>query len=404
MQTTSAASSSKSTAMTVIILILGSLSAFGPVSIDMYLPAFPTIAKDLNVETSAVQLSLASFFIGLALGQIFYGPLTDRFGRKKPLYFGLGLYLLSSIVCIFTKNIEMLILFRFLQALGSCSGVVISRAVVRDLFTHQETARVFSLLMLVMGVAPILAPFFGGYITEYFGWRAIFIFMAVFSGLCLFGIARFLPETHNPDSRVQIKDSVKNYLHIIKDRQFMGYALAGGLAQAGLFAYITGSSDVFINIFGIPAKDFGWIFGANAVGLIFCSQVNGRLLRKFSYDAILNKIFISIAFFAVIIAYSGFAGWGFWGLFIPLFFFIASLGMTFPNSSAGAMASQRTAAGSASALLGTLQFGLAAISAGIVSKLHDGTTLPMCAAMGLCGVGAFLIHRLVVRPTLTNRP
>lgn len=392
-------SAKPNTPFALLILLLASLTAFGPLSIDMYLPAFPAIAENLNVPLSSVQMSLASFFIGLATGQIFYGPITDRFGRKKPLYVGLGIYALASLVCAFTKNVEMLILFRFLQALGSCAGVVISRAIVRDLFTHQETARVFSLLMLVMGVAPILAPFFGGYISEFFGWRAIFALMVIISTSCIVMLAIFLPETHQPDQRVHIKDSLKNYMQIIKDRHFMGYALAGGAAQAGLFAYITGSSFVFINLFGIPAKSFGWVFGSNAIGLIACSQINARLLKRLSYDVILEKIFVVLGVLGVVLALAGIFNWGFWGLAIPLFLFIAALGMTFPNATAGAMATQRKAAGSASALLGTLQYGIAALSSAAVSRLHDGTTLPMCAMIGFCGVLALALHRLLVKKT-----
>lgn len=383
-----------------LILLLASLTAFGPLSIDMYLPAFPAIAENLGVPLSSVQLSLASFFVGLATGQIFYGPLTDRYGRKKPLYVGLGIYAVASVVCTFTKNVEMLIAFRFLQALGSCSGVVISRAIVRDLFTHQETAKVFSLLMLVMGAAPILAPILGGQISEHFGWRMIFALLAVISTLCIVLIATFLPETHHPDQRVHIKDSWKIYGSILKDRNFMGYALAGGAAQAGMFAYITGSSFVFINHFGIPAKSFGWVFGSNAVGLILCSQINTRLLKRLSYDAILEKIFVVLAVLGALLATAGILNWGFWGIMIPLFLFIASLGMTFPNSTAGAMATQKKSAGSASALLGTLQYGIAALSSAAVSRLHNGTTMPMCVLMGGFGVLALVLHRVIIKRSL----
>lgn len=383
-----------------LILLLASLTAFGPLSIDMYLPAFPAIAENLGVPLSSVQLSLASFFVGLATGQIFYGPLTDRYGRKKPLYVGLGIYAVASVVCTFTKNVEMLIAFRFLQALGSCSGVVISRAIVRDLFTHQETAKVFSLLMLVMGAAPILAPVLGGQISEHFGWRMIFALLAVISTLCIVLIATFLPETHHPDQRVHIKDSWKIYGSILKDRNFMGYALAGGAAQAGMFAYITGSSFVFINHFGIPAKSFGWVFGSNAVGLILCSQINTRLLKRLSYDAILEKIFVVLAVLGALLATAGVLNWGFWGIMIPLFLFIASLGMTFPNSTAGAMATQKKSAGSASALLGTLQYGIAALSSAAVSRLHNGTTMPMCVLMGGFGVLALVLHRVTIKRSL----
>lgn len=381
----------------VLTLILGSLSAFGPLSIDMYLPAFTLIAKDLQVETSSVQLSLTSFFIGIALGQLFYGPMADKWGRKKPLYLGLAIYTIASVVCSYTQSIEMLILFRFLQALGSCAGMVIARAVVRDLFTHQETARIFSMLMLVSGIAPIVAPLLGGYIAEFLGWRAIFLTLALFSALCFTSILLFLPETHKADSRVRIRDSLKNYWTIIRHRRFLGYAFAGGAAQAGMFAYITGSSYVFIDIFGVAPKNFGWIFGVNAFGLIVASQVNRALLSTRTYDLILDKIFPVIAGLSFLVLLGGYSGLGVWFVAIPLFLFISSLGMTFPNSTAGAMATQGKAAGSASALLGTLQFTTAAIASSIVSRLHDGTTGPMCATIGFFGMGSFVIYKMVLK-------
>lgn len=381
-----------------VLLVLGSLTAFGPLSIDMYLPSFPAIAEDLGTSLSSVQLSLAAFFVGLALGQIFYGPVTDRFGRKPPLYFGMGLYTLASLVCAFTKNVEMLIAFRFFQALGSCSGVVISRAAVRDLFSQQDTAKVFSLLMLITGVAPILAPLLGGYISTTMGWRAIFILLSILSAACLFAILFFLPETHHADARVQIRDSFRIYGRIFRDRQFMGFALSGGATQAGMFAYITGSPFVFINYFGVPADKFGWIFGTNALGLIVSSQINGRLLMRWGYDQILGKVYGWLALMGIVLAFVGFQGGNFWAVVIPVFLFVASLGMSFPNSSAGALATQKQSAGSASALLGTLQFTTSAIFSAIVSKLHDGTLLPMCGTMAACGILSLIIYKLMVKP------
>lgn len=380
----------------IVILILGALTAFGSLSIDMYLPSFPAIAKDMSTSLASVQLSLASFFIGLAVGQIFYGPITDRYGRKKPLYVGLGIYTVASLVCAFTKSVEMLILFRFLQALGACSGLVIARATVRDLFSQQDTAKVFSLLMLIMGVAPIVAPLVGGYVSEFLGWRAIFILLALFSTLCLLAVIFIMPETHRPDGRVRIQDSVKIYGRILRDRHYMGYALAAASAQAGMFAYVTGSSFVFIDLYKIPAEDFGWIFGANALGLIFFSQVNGRLLLRFGYEQILRKSLLAIAFFSLILGLAGLLGGGFWAIMIPLFLFIATMGMVSPNSSAGAMATQKRSAGSGSALLGTLQFTAAASASALVSKLHNGTVMPMVGIIAGCGALSLVIHRLMI--------
>lgn len=380
----------------VVILILGALTAFGSLSIDMYLPSFPAIAKDMHTSLSSVQLSLASFFVGLAFGQIFYGPITDRYGRKKPLYVGLAIYTVASLVCAFTKSVEMLVLFRFLQALGACSGLVIARATVRDLFSQQDTAKVFSLLMLIMGVAPIVAPLVGGYVSAAFGWRAIFVLLALFSTLCLLAVIFILPETHRPDGRVRLQDSVKIYGKILRDRHYMGYALAAASAQAGMFAYVTGSSFVFIDLYGIPAENFGWIFGANALGLIFFSQVNGRLLLRFGYEQILRKSLIAIAFFSLVLGIAGLMGAGFWTIAITLFLFLATMGMVSPNSSAGAMATQKQSAGSGSALLGTLQFTAAASASALVSKLHDGTIMPMVGIISFCGILSLVIHRVMI--------
>lgn len=380
----------------VVILILGALTAFGSLSIDMYLPSFPAIAKDMHTSLSSVQLSLASFFVGLAFGQIFYGPITDRYGRKKPLYVGLAIYTVASLVCAFTKSVEMLVLFRFLQALGACSGLVIARATVRDLFSQQDTAKVFSLLMLIMGVAPIVAPLVGGYVSAAFGWRAIFVLLALFSTLCLLAVIFILPETHRPDGRVRLQDSVKIYGKILRDRHYMGYALAAASAQAGMFAYVTGSSFVFIDLYGIPAENFGWIFGANALGLIFFSQVNGRLLLRFGYEQILRKSLIAIAFFSLVLGVAGLIGAGFWTIAITLFLFLATMGMVSPNSSAGAMATQKQSAGSGSALLGTLQFTAAASASALVSKLHNGTIMPMVGIIAVCGILSLAIHRVMI--------
>lgn len=380
----------------IVILILGALTAFGSLSIDMYLPSFPAIAKDMHTSLSWVQLSLASFFIGLALGQIFYGPITDRYGRKKPLYVGLAIYTVASLVCAFTKSVEMLILFRFLQALGACSGLVIARAAVRDLFSQQDTAKVFSLLMLVMGVAPIVAPLLGGYISALLGWRAIFVLLALFSTVCLIAVAFIMPETHRPDGRVRIQDSIKIFGRIFRDRHFMGYALSVSAAQAGMFAYVTGSSLVFIDIFGVPAEKFGWIFGANALGLIFFSQVNGRLLLRFGYEQILRKSLVALAAASILLAAMALLGGGFWAILIPLFLYLATMGMVSPNSAAGAMATQKQSAGSASALLGTIQFSAAASASALVSKLDNGTMMPMVGTIAVCGILSLLIHRFMI--------
>jgi DHA1 family bicyclomycin/chloramphenicol resistance-like MFS transporter len=376
-----------------LILVLGTLTAFAPVSIDMYLSAFPAIASEYGVKEAMIELSLTSFFIGMALGQLIYGPLSDRFGRKPPLYFGLLLYVAMSLGCLLAPNIETLILFRFFQALGACTGIVIARAVVRDLFKHQEAARIFSFLLLVLGVAPILAPLLGGYISAWIGWRAIFGVHAVFGFICFALVMWVLPETRQSDKQVQLKKIFQTYLSIFKNRGFLSYTVSGSLAQSGMFAYITGSSYVFIQLFHIPAERYGWFFGFNAVGLIFSSQLNARLLRTYTSEQILRKSFPLLASVSIFLSLTWVLSIGFWPMAVGLFLYLSLLGLIFPNMVAGALSEQEKNVGSASALLGCLQYLIAFAASAIVSHFHNGTGLPMTWTIGFCGVSAFLIFR-----------
>ena len=391
--------------MTVLVLILGLLTAFGPLSIDMYLPAFPDIEQSLAASPASVELSLAVFFGGIAAGQMLYGPVSDRFGRKPPLYFGLGLYGLASLGCALAWSIEALIAFRFLQALGGGAGVVISRAVVRDRYDHTEAARVFSLLMLVMGVAPILAPLMGGYLSMALGWRSLFWLLALVSFGVIFLVRRFLPETLNRGAgapALTFGTMLADYRIVLRDRRFVGYALANSCALAGMFAYISGSSFVLINLYDIPKQDFGLFFGANAFGLIALSQLNRRLLRGVALDRLLS---IGLAVMLACGAYlllGGLFRFPLW-LFVPgLFLFVAEIGLIGPNSAAGALKNHPERAGSAAALLGTLQFSLGALSSFGVSALHDGTARPMTLVMALSAALAFAAYRsLVARESAT---
>jgi MFS transporter, DHA1 family, multidrug resistance protein len=382
-----------------ITLILGALTAFAPMSIDMYLPALPEIGRSLGADTASVQLTLSAFFIGLAVGQAIYGPLADRFGRKGPLYFGLVVYIAASIGCALASDIQALIGLRLVQALGGCVGIVIARAVVRDLYGHQESARMFSVLMLVMGVAPILAPLLGGYVLIWFGWRAIFWVLALFGLSCLVAAALILPETRPAHTvKPNVLSAIAGYGRLLVDRRFIGYTLAGGLAQAGLFAYISGSPFVFIEVFGVPAQHYGWLFGLNALGLIVASQINRRLLSRHTSDELLKRANLTNALFGIALAGIALSGVG--GLpllLLPLFGYVAALGFTFPNAAAGALAPFGDRAGSASALLGSVQFAIAAIAGAAVGLLHDDTAVPMAAVICACGIAALVAHRTLVR-------
>ncbi|MCU1751417.1 multidrug effflux MFS transporter [Pseudomonas sp. 6D_7.1_Bac1] len=370
------------------ILILGALSAFGPLAIDFYLPAFPAMAAAFGTDEKHVQLTLAAYFLGLSIGQLAYGPVADRFGRRIPLLVGVGLFTLASLVCAFAPSLEWLIAARFVQALGGCAGMVISRAVVSDKCDAVGSAKVFSQLMLVMGLAPILAPMLGGLLVNLHGWQSIFIALTAFSALAALAVAVGLPESLPANQpRQPLSGSLRQYGRLLSDKIFLGHALTGGIAIAGMFAYIAGSPFVFIKLYGVPAEHFGWLFGTNAAGFILVAQVNARLLSKRGPAFLLARtVWIYLAAGLTLLAVSSLHTEHLWPLLIPLFVCIASLGCIIPNASACAMSGQGARAGSASAMLGCLQFSVAAGAAALVGVLHDGTAMPMAMVISLCGV------------------
>lgn len=374
------------------LLYLGSMTAIGPLAIDMYLPALKTISTDLNASMAEIQFSLTSFFVGVALGQFFYGPIVDRFGKRKPLLLGVGLYLIGALLCSMAINKEMLIFARFIQAFGGASGMVISRVIVREQFVKNEAAKIFSMLMMIIGVAPILAPTLGAFFDVYFGWQSIFYFLASFS-LFVWIRSFFLVK----ETRKEIKaHDKKNFLHelaleiryfkeVITDKTFIIPSLSGALMQSALFAYIAGSAYLIIEYFNISSSTYSIIFGLNAVALIGCAQINARLvgnyqLEKIFFTAQKAHWFLSLILLSV-------------ALFFPSpYVFIAalmaclgSLGFTFPNATALALAYTKHT-GRASALMGTIQFTLAAISSSIVNAIQ--AHHPMAMAFVIIGVSS----------------
>lgn len=369
------------------ILILGALSAFGPLAIDFYLPGFPAIALAFGTDEKHVQLTLASYFLGLSIGQLAYGPVADRFGRRIPLLFGVTLFTLASLACAFAPNLEWLIGARFVQALGGCAGMVISRAIVSDKCDAVQSAKVFSQLMLVMGLAPILAPMLGGLLVNLYGWQSIFISLTAFSALASLAVALGLPESMPASHpRQPLAGAFKQYRSLLGDRIFLGHALTGGIAMAGMFSYIAGSPFVFIKLYGVPAEHYGWLFGTNAAGFILVAQLNARLVGKKGPAFLLSRtVWIYLAAALTLLAITSLRTEQLWPLLVPLFICIASLGCIIPNASACAMNGQWARAGSASAMLGCLQFSVAAGAAALVGVLHDGTAVPMALVISLCG-------------------
>ncbi|ANC80130.1 multidrug effflux MFS transporter [Pseudomonas putida] len=370
-----------------MVLILGALSAFGPLAIDFYLPAFPAMAQAFATDEKHVQATLAAYFLGLSIGQLAYGPVADRFGRRKPLMFGVTLFTLASLACAYAPNLDTLVVARFIQALGGCAGMVLSRAIVSDKCDPVASAKVFSQLMLVMGLAPILAPMLGGVLVNLAGWQSIFLALSLFSAGCLLAVSLGLPESlpeHIP--RQPLSGALRQYLRLLADRVFLGHALTGGIAIAGMFAYIAGSPFVFIKLYGVPAEHYGWLFGTNAAGFILVAQVNARLLAKRGPAFLLGRaVWLYLVAGLVLLGVAALRPAQLWPLLVPLFICIASLGCIIPNASACAMSGQGARAGSASALMGCVQFSVAAGAAALVGLLHDGSAAPMAIVISLCG-------------------
>jgi MFS transporter, DHA1 family, multidrug resistance protein len=364
----------------------------------MYLPALPAIARELETSAAAVQVSLAVYFIGIAVGQAFYGPLSDRWGRKPALYFGLALFIVSSIGCALATGVRPLIALRFLQALGGCAPLVIPRAVVRDYFDQRGSVRMLSVLILVMGLAPILAPFIGGQLLVTFGWRSVFWVLAAYGTLWLavatIGLPESLPLPRR--QRHRLAEVLAVYGRLLTDRAYVGYVLSGGLIFSGLLAYIAGSPFVFIELFGVPPERYGLFFGANAIGIITASQINRWLANRFDARHVVGMVLPVAAAAGLVLvadAYTGFGGFA--GILAPLFVFIACHGFVMPNTTALAMAPHGRVAGSASALLGTLQFMLGAAAGTMVGVLGDGTAVPFAAVIATCGIAALIVYRVV---------
>jgi DHA1 family bicyclomycin/chloramphenicol resistance-like MFS transporter len=343
-----------------------------------------------------LSLSLTAYFIGISLGQIIYGPLLDRFGRKRPLLIGFSIYVVAALGCAVSPNIATFISMRFLLALGGCAGMVATRAIIRDSFEANEVARAFSALILVMGIAPILAPLLGGVILQNFGWSFIFFFLAIYALLILIFSALFLKESHSGDESVSLwpKQVFIQYRKVLKNRSFFVYGLAGSVAMAAMFTYISGSPFVVREVLAFDEIYFGWIFGANAIGYISASQINRRLLKSYSTQLISQRVSWVFGFLSLLLILQVVLNLPNMYLFLlNLFLFLSCLGFINPNMQALALSPFTKNAGVASALVGGLRMLSGAIASLLISLLHNDTALPMGLLMGMAGLGFFLILR-----------
>ncbi|HXG01705.1 MAG TPA: multidrug effflux MFS transporter [Bacteroidota bacterium] len=379
---------------TALLLVLGSLTAIGPFSIDMYLPGFPAIARDLQTDMASVALTLTSYFIGISTGQLVYGPLLDRYGRKPPLIVGLIIYVAAAVGCALAPTIEMLIGLRFLLALGACVGIVAARAIVRDLFQVEEIARIFSTLMLVLGISPIIAPSVGAVMTETYGWRWIFVVLAGIGTVILYGVIRWLQETRKEDTTFALHPAyiVRSYLQVITQPTFVVYALASAAASCGLFAYIADAPFVFMKLYGLSEREFGLTFGLSACGVIGASQLNRLVLRRYGSRIISLYAVSGQCMFAGALVFAAQSLAPLAVVTTLIVGYLVCLGFLSPNTTALAIEPFSRGAGTASALLGSMQMAAGALGSAVVSWLHTGSAVPMASVLTAAAVGSLLLQ------------
>jgi len=381
-------------------LLLTGLVAFQAISTDLYLASLPTMVQVFATSEAKVQLTLSVFLLGSALMQLAYGPISDRFGRRPVLRVAIALYVAASLACAMAPTIEALIFFRLMQAVGSCAGVTLGRAVARDLYSPVVAARVLAYMASAMAIAPIVGPMLGSWMTVHLGWQANFLFLAGFGAICLIGLYTLLDETNlHPDPHaIAPKRIVANYLSLLGDRVFLGYALAVTLAYCGIFSFISGSSFTLIDVLGLPTEYFGFCFGAAAAGYSIGALTAGKLIQRFGIERMVTAGTLISAVFGVLgaaLAWAGIAN--IWAVLLPFIVVMAGIGFTLPAGIAGAIGPYPRMAGAASAMVGFLQLGIAAAVGVGVGQILDGTTRPMTTAVAVVSVIGLAVFWLLVK-------
>jgi DHA1 family bicyclomycin/chloramphenicol resistance-like MFS transporter len=381
------------------LILIGAMSALGPFTIDMYLPGFPEIEREFG--DSGVERTMATYLLGLALGQLFYGPLSDRFGRKPPLYAGLILYVIGTVGCAFAMSMNMLMWMRILQAIGACSPLVIGRAVVRDRCEPQEAAKAYATLMLIVSLGPVVAPTLGGWVITALGWRAVFVFLACGALAIVVAMHLMLVESRDPAHVVPLRFGtvVRSYARLFIDRQFLGYSCVGGFAMAGLFCYVTGSPIVMAEQYALTPQQFGWMIGLNGIAFMSASRWNIMSLRHSTPNQVLASAIWFPTLFTVSLTIASFAlHLPLWIVIAAQFGFFLTVGRANPNVAALALAPHAREAGTASALLGAVQSFLGMLAGIAVAAFSDGTVFRLALLMAICAVLSLLSYFMARRP------
>lgn len=378
-----------------VLAVLSALMGFGSISTDLYLPAMPQMAGDLAADTGSIELTVSGFLIGFSLGQLFWGPISDRYGRRVPVAIGLVLFVIGSAGCAMSDTASTLVIWRIVQALGACAGVALSRAMVRDLYAGSRAAQMLSTLMTVMAIAPLLGPVIGGQILSFSGWRAIFWTLTGVGTLtfaALFTLPETLPAIRR--NRQPLTRAFMSYGSLLGNRRLLAYGGAGGFLYAGMFAYIAGTPFAYITYYHVPASLYGLLFGVGILGIMTTNLVNARLVKHYGGDRLFSYGASAAAVAGILLAATAWTGLGgLWGLVIPLFLFVSVTGFIVANSIAGALSGFPENAGAVSALVGAIHYGSGIFGSALVGTFADGTPWPMALVIALCGIGCLVCAR-----------